>query len=425
MNENDSEYMAGLLSGLGYGPAEAPEEAGVMIVNACSVRAKSEEKLFSLLGRLSALKKRTGALLGVAGCTAQLRRDGIRKRAPAVDFIVGPDNYHRLGEILSAGRGGVCLNTGRAAGWIEPVPRRHLRADRVSGRVTVMEGCDNFCAYCVVPFARGREKFRPMGLILDEVRDLAADGIKEVQLLGQNVNSYRDPDTGRDFAILLGEVTQMPGVEWLRFITSHPKSFTPELGRAMAGLPSVCRQLHLPLQSGSTDVLRRMNRGYTRQEYLDLAAMLRGLMSGLSLSTDIIVGFPGETEKDFEETLTALERLRFSTIFSFRYSPRPLTAALKLGDDVPLEVKTRRLIRVQELQRSIQLDLHRAAVGQVQKVLCTGLSKKPPRAFSGRNEAAEVVNFDAPDSEGACVGQFVPVLITGFGPYSLRGELKR
>jgi tRNA-2-methylthio-N6-dimethylallyladenosine synthase len=423
MNENDSEYIAGLLAGMGFRPSDVPDDAGVMIVNTCSVRAKSEDKLYSLLGRLAALKKKNGALLGVVGCSAQLHRAGIRKRSPGVDFIAGPDNYHRLADILKASLENTRLDVGRAALWSEPVPRVYLRTDGLSGLVTVMEGCDNFCSYCVVPFARGREKFRPWGNILAEIRGLAEAGSKEVRLLGQNVNSYRDPETGRDFAALLSEVCRVSGIEWVRFITSHPKSFAPELARVMAVLSPVCRQLHLPLQSGSTSVLQRMNRGYTRREYFDLVTMLRELMPDLSLSTDIIVGFPGETEKDFEETLTALEQARFTNIFSFRYSPRPLTAALKLGDDVPLAVKKRRLIEAQELQKKIQIEINRAAVGRVQKVLCFGRSKKPPRVFSGRNEASQVVNFDAPPSRADCVGRFVSVLITGCGPYSLRGEL--
>jgi len=424
MNENDSEYLAGLLSGLGFRQSAVPEDARVMVVNTCSVRAKSEEKLFSLLGRLSVLKRRNRALLGVAGCSAQLRREEILRKAPAVDFIIGPDNYHRLADVLKSSLEAPCLAVGRSSGWTEPVPRVLLRTDRVSGRVTVMEGCDNFCSYCVVPFARGRERYRPWENILAEVQGLAEAGLREVQLLGQNVNSYRDPDTGGDFAALLAEVCRVPGLEWVRFITSHPKNFTPELARTMAGLPRACRQLHLPLQSGSSSVLQRMNRGYDRPGYFELLALLRGHMPDLSFSTDIIVGFPGESEKEFEETLSALEKARFASIFSFRYSPRPWTSALKLGDDVPPAVKKRRLIEVQELQKRIQIEANRAAVGRIQKVLCFGRSKKPPRTFSGRNEASQVVNFDAPPSPSDHRGEFLPILITGSGPYSLRGEMK-
>lgn len=423
MNENDSEFIAGLLSGLGLSRTATPDDAAVIVVNTCSVRAKSEEKLFSLLGRLVPLKRRSGALLGVVGCTAQLHRARLIERCPGLDFVVGPDNYHRLPEILERTSGEPCLALDRASGWHEPVPRVFERESPVIGLVTVMEGCDNFCAYCVVPFTRGREKYRPFERILQEVRDLGRKGYLEVDLLGQNVNSYRDPDSGRDFASLLAAVSEVKGIEWIRFITSHPRSFSRELVRAMAALPHVCRQLHLPLQSGSTSVLRRMNRGYGRQDYLDLVSELREAMPEIALSTDIIVGFPGETEREFEETLTALERLRFANIFSFRYSPRPLTAASKLPDDVPQDIKKKRLIEVQDLQKKIQTELNRASVGRVQRVLGLGPSKRSARVFSGRNEAAQVVNFTAP-ADSACLGRFVDVLITDFGPYSLRGELK-
>lgn len=423
MNENDSEYIAGLLAGLGLSPSPAPDDAAVIVVNTCSVRAKSEEKLFSLLGRLVPLKKKSGALLGVVGCTAQLHRDRLFERCPGLDFVVGPDNYHRLPEILARSVEETCLALDRTRAWHEPVPRVLERESAVVGLVTVMEGCDNFCSYCVVPFARGREKYRPFERILQEVSDLARRGYPEVDLLGQNVNSYRDPDTGRDFASLLAAVSEIKGIEWIRFITSHPRSFSRELVRAMAALPHVCRQLHLPLQSGSTSVLGRMNRGYGRQDYLDLVAALREAMPEIALSTDIIVGFPGETDREFEETLTALERVRFTNIFSFRYSPRPLTAASKLADDVPPDIKKKRLIEVQDLQKSIQTELNRAMVGRVQRVLGLGPSKKSARVFSGRNEAGQVVNFSAPPAS-ACLGRFVDVLITGFGPYSLRGEIK-
>jgi tRNA-2-methylthio-N6-dimethylallyladenosine synthase len=421
MNENDSEYIAGLLAGLGLAKSPSPENADILIINTCSVREKSEEKLFSLLGRFVRLKKARGGLLGVVGCSAQLHRAHLLERAPDVDFIVGPDNYPRLAEIVDASQEDHCLALSRSAGWNEPVPRPFLRESPVSAFVTIMEGCDNFCTYCVVPFTRGREKFRPARIILAEVEGLAGAGYKEVQLLGQNVNSYRDPDSGGDFSELLKRVVGVPGVEWVRFITSHPRGFSRDMARTMASLPHVCHQLHLPIQAGSTAVLQRMNRGYTREEYLSLAAFLRELMPDLSLSTDIIVGFPSETEEEFQETLSALEAVRFTNIFSFRYSPRPLTAAAKLPDDVPLAVKKRRLIEVQDLQKSIQIEGNSRLVGMVQKVLCLGESKKPPHVFAGRNEGSQVVNFSAPAGMD-CIGRFVDVRITGYGPYSLRGE---
>jgi tRNA-2-methylthio-N6-dimethylallyladenosine synthase len=292
----------------------------------------------------------------------------------------------------------------------------------VSAFVTVMEGCDNFCAYCVVPFVRGREKSRPLVSILDEVAGLAGEGFLEVQLLGQNVNAYRDPESGVDFAGLLARVSAVEGPAWVRFLTSHPKDFGPEIMAAMASSPKVCRQLHLPLQAGSDGVLERMNRGYGRTDYLRLVREVRELMPGIALSTDIIVGFPGETEEEFRLTLAALEEVRFSNIFSFRYSPRPLTAASKLGDDVPAEVKRRRLLEVQSLQKAIQAEIQAGFVGKRIRVLSTGRSKKDARVFSGRDEGHRVVNFRG---EKDSLGRFVEVAITSAGPYSLRGELLR
>jgi len=282
-----------------------------------------------------------------------------------------------------------------------------------------MEGCNNFCSYCIVPFTRGREKFRPFPNIIKEVKDLADNGYKEIQLLGQNVNSYRDPSSGKDFSALLREVNSIPGIEWIRFITSHPTKFTLDIALAMKEGEKICPQLHLPLQSGSSSVLRRMNRGYTREEYLEKIKLLRDLMPGISLNTDIIVGFPGETEKEFQETLKILEEVRYTNIFSFRYSPRPLTAASRMTDDVPFEVKKRRLIEVQELQKNIQLEKNKSMIGRVIKVLCLGKSKKNPQIFSGRNQGFQVVNFKSPKD---FTGEFTPVLITSCGPHSLQGE---
>jgi tRNA-2-methylthio-N6-dimethylallyladenosine synthase len=283
-----------------------------------------------------------------------------------------------------------------------------------------MEGCDHFCAYCVVPFARGREKFRSLAGILVELDDLAGRGYKEIQLLGQNVNSYRDPESGTGFAALLAAASRREGPEWIRFLTSHPRNFTRAIAAAMSASPRICRQLHLPLQSGSSTVLARMNRGYTREEYLERIGWLREALPDISLSTDIIVGFPGETEEEFRDTLGALETIRFANIFSFRYSPRPGTAAARGPDDVPLEVKRRRLIEVQALQKRIQTEIHGNMVGSIRKVLAVGPSKKDPAAFSGRTEGYQVVNFH---SEEDVTGRFVSLEISGCGPYSLRGRL--
>ncbi|MBN1940286.1 MAG: tRNA (N6-isopentenyl adenosine(37)-C2)-methylthiotransferase MiaB [Candidatus Aminicenantes bacterium] len=419
MNENDTERLAGYLEAAGAVPAGSIESADLVVINTCSVRAKSEEKLFSLLGRLRSLKKKHPFLVGVAGCVAQVRKDRLPEPKSGVDFVIGFDQYHRIAEIAAESRHRKMIETSRRRIFREdPVPP--VRESPWSGYVTIMEGCDNFCAYCIVPFTRGRERFRPLSAILEEVRGLAAKGFREIQLLGQNVNNYRDPKTGTDFAALLSLVAAVPGPEWVRFLTSHPKNVPPALAEAMARTPKICRQLHLPLQSGSTAVLERMKRGYTRERYLETVRTLRSLMPELRLSADIIVGYPGETEVEFEETLSALSEIRYAGIFSFCYSPRPLTAAAGLVDDIPPEVKRRRLAAVQALQKDIQTAFHQTLLGKVEKVLAVGRSKKDPAVFAGRNEGNQVVNFQGPED---CLGRFVDVEITSVGPYSLRGRM--
>jgi tRNA-2-methylthio-N6-dimethylallyladenosine synthase len=419
MNENDSEHLAGLLVAEGAEKAGSLEVSDIVIVNTCAVREKSEAKADSFLGRLSAMQKERDVVIAVAGCSAQLRRGELLRKRPRIDLVVGPGRYHELpGLIAERSRGGR-VATGRSREWREIGPAKTLRDDPSSAFVPIMEGCDNFCAYCVVPFARGREKCRPMEHVLGEVADVAAKGYREVQLLGQNVNSYRDPGTGAGFAQLLDRVSRVGGIAWVRFLTSHPRDLSPEIARVMADRPTICRQIHLPLQSGSSAVLERMNRGYTRAEYMEKIAMLKRLMPEISLSTDIIVGFPGETEEDFEATLSALEEVGYANIFSFRYSPRPRTAAARLPDDVPPEVKRTRLIALQNLQKRLQLERNRAFVGTTVRVLGTGESRKGGGRVTGRSEGFRVVNFTSPID---VLGRFVDVLITDCGPYSLVGE---
>ena len=419
MNENDSEHIAGLLGAAGAAKVERIEDADLAVVNTCAVREKSEEKLYSYLGRLRALKKKRGLLIAVAGCVAQTQREKLLRRNPAIDIILGPDNYHRLPTILAGLGSETRIWTARVRKWPEDDLRPVLRESLLSAYVTIMEGCDRFCAYCIVPFARGREKCRPLESILEEVRGLARAGYREIQFLGQNVNAYRDPATGARFDALLRAADSIEGIGWIRFITSHPGNFGLEIAEAMAGAKRACRQLHLPLQSGSTPVLERMRRGYSRGDFLEKTAMLRGLMPELALSTDIIVGFPGETETEFNETLDVLESVRFANIFSFCYSPRPRTAAARYEDDIPLEVKRRRLREVQQVQKRIQTEIHQTLIGKTIRVLCTGTSKKDSAILSGRSEGNQVVNFAAPDD---ALGRFVQVRITGCGPFSLRGE---
>jgi tRNA-2-methylthio-N6-dimethylallyladenosine synthase len=418
MNENDSEHIAGVLGQAGALRTDGPEDADIVVVNTCAVRRKSEEKLYSYLGRLAGLKRKRPFILGVAGCVAQVRRADILAKLPFVDLVVGPDGYPDLAELIVRAAEAPVARTDLVAEWREIGAETTARRNAWSAFVPVMEGCDNFCAYCIVPFSRGREKSRPLENVLAEVRSAAAAGALEVQLLGQNVNSYRDPGTGRDFAGLLGAVAALPGPEWVRFLTSHPKDLGDDIIRAMAASPKVCRALHLPLQSGSTAVLERMNRGYDREAYLALVARLNEGLPGIALSTDVIVGFPGETEEDFQATCRVLREVRFAGVFSFRYSPRPLTAAAALADDVPLEVKRRRLVELQALQRSIQVESNRTFLGRDLRVLATGPSPKGGGRFSGRTEGNLVVNFDA---SGDPTGRFLTVRITGSGPYSLHG----
>jgi tRNA-2-methylthio-N6-dimethylallyladenosine synthase len=420
MNENDSEHILGILRRAGADAADRPEDADIVIVNTCAVRQKSEEKLYSYLGRLARLKKKRPFVLGIAGCVAQVRKAGLLARRPAIDLVVGPDGYLDLPELVLRAAESPEVRTAIGPDWREIGAEATARANTWSAFVPVMEGCDNRCAYCIVPFSRGPEKYRPAANVLAEVRAAAEAGALEVQLLGQNADSYKDPTSGLGFAGLLEAVAAVPGPEWVRFIASHPKNFGPDIIRAMAANPKVCRALHLPLQSGSTAVLARMNRGYTREAYLDLAARLKEGLPGLLLSTDIIVGFPGEMEEDFEATCGVLREVRFAGIFSFRYSPRPLTAAAALPDDVPLEVKRRRLVELQSLQRSIQTETNRTFLGRELRVLATGPSPKGAGRFRGRTEGNQVVNFDAPADP---VGRFVTVRVTGSGPYSLHAVM--
>ncbi len=418
MNELDSERIAGALTAAGARKVDRLEDSRLLVVNTCAVRRKSEEKLYSYLGRLRGWKRSRGGLIAVTGCVSQLERERILERAPDVDIVAGPDSYHRLAAELAGGPTSRAVLASRSRAWREDLRGPVLRESPVSAFVTIMEGCDNFCSYCVVPFARGRAKYRPLAAILDEVRSLALAGVKEIQFLGQNVNTYRDPGTGAGFADLIGLSDRVEGIEWIRFITSHPRDLGPEAVAAMAEAKRVCRQLHLPLQAGASSVLERMNRGYTREDYLERVRLLRDRMPGIALSTDIIVGYPGETEAEFSETLSALETIRFASIFSFKYSPRPRTAAARLPDDVPAEVKTRRLLEVQALQKRIQTSFHEGFIGRTIRVLCLGRSRKDPRVRSGRSEENLVVNFEA---AAECRGRFVQVRITSAGPYSLRG----
>ena len=420
MNVSDSEHIAGMLSASGMTPSPNPEESDVIIVNTCAVREKSEEKFFSFLGRLESLKREKGTMIGVVGCIAQLHKSKIWDKKPSLDFIVGPDNYAKIPEIVHSRSGEKVLFTEWRAEWNDQSCQQIQRESKVSAYISIMEGCNNFCSYCIVPFTRGREKYRPIASILKEAAELASKGYKEIQLLGQNVNSYIDPDTGEDFVHLLKKMDEIDSIEWIRFITSHPKNFSDEIAYVMKETNKVCHQLHLPVQSGSTSVLQRMNRGYARKDYLQKIELLRKLMPDIHLSTDIIVGFPGETQAEFQETLSLLSYVRYTNIFSFRYSPRPRTAAARMKNNVHFQLKKDRLIQVQALQKQIQLEKNESSIGTTQKVLCTGVSKKDPHVYAGRNAGYQVVNFTSPEDVR---DRFIHVKILSCGPYSLFGEI--
>jgi tRNA-2-methylthio-N6-dimethylallyladenosine synthase len=421
MNDNDSEHIAGILGSCGAQLSDSLEESDLIIINTCAVREKSEEKLYSLLGRLNSIRKKEekNFTIGVVGCVAQLHRSKLLEKMPQIDFILGPDNYWQIPEIIPKHLEEKIISTNWSKDWHEISAAQTKRTSHVSALVTIMEGCNNFCAYCVVPYTRGREKYRPTPQILAEIQDLAHNGYKEIQLLGQNVNSYIDPNSQMGFVKLLRKVNTVEGIDWIRFITSHPKNFSIDIAMAMKESEKVCHQLHLPVQSGSAAVLQRMNRGYTRKEYLQIIKELRRLMPDICLSTDIIVGFPGESDNEFQETMSLLEEVRYTQIFSFRYSPRPLTKAENITDDVPFSVKKERLMAVQNLQKNIQIETNQALVGSTIKVLCTGRSKKDRNIFSGRNAGYQVINFS---SIKEVEDRFVNVQITSCGPYSLRGH---
>jgi len=421
MNENDSERISGLLKYEGALPEDSLEDSDIIIINTCAVRQKSEEKLYSLLGRLRDLKRKKDITVGVVGCVAQLYRSGLIEKKPVIDFVLGPDNYGQILDILANQTDEKIVSTHWRREWHEVPSSKVHRKRKTSAYATIMEGCDNFCAYCVVPFTRGREKHRPERNILKEIRQLAQEGYLEIQLLGQNVNSYRDPETGTSFEHLLKGVNHIEGIQWIRFLTSHPKDLPVSLARTIKEAKKICHQLHLPLQSGSSRVLEKMNRGYTKEKYLEKIQMLRSFLPDMSFSTDIIVGFPGETEYDFEQTIEVLKTVRFTNIFSFRYSPRPHTVAAKTEDSVPFAVKRDRLLAVQDIQKQIQLEHNSSLIGKTEKVLCLGKSKKDQQRYSGRNEAYQVVNFH---SDLDVIGQFVDVHITSCGPYSLHGEIR-
>ncbi len=423
MNVLDGRRFVGLLAGDGYAESPAPESADVILLNTCSVRDRAEQKVYARLGRLALLKrKRPGLVLGVCGCVAQQEGEKLLSKMPFVDFVLGTGRIEALPAVLRRVReeGDRPCETALDLDEVAYTPGVIAREAGHRAAITVAEGCNKNCTFCVVPFTRGRERNRRLKDVVEESRGLVAGGAVEIELLGQTVNAYRDPGSGEDFAGLLRAVAALPGLKRLRFVTSHPRNFTPKLVAAMAGSDVVCPALHLPVQSGSDAVLRRMKRQYTRAEYLRLVGEIRRAVPGLALSTDLIVGFPGETEAQFEETLTLLKEARFAQAFAFVYSPRPGTAAARWKNDVTPAAASARLARLMLEQQNLQRELNRSLEGSVLDVLVDGLDRHGRRA-SGRTPCNRVTNIEAPAPLPP--GTFASVRITRGYPNSLLGSL--
>ncbi len=419
MNVNDSERLSGLLREHGFEAAPDEASADFVFLNTCAVREKAASKMRHSIGRLRRLKReRPDLRIGVGGCVAQLEGAAILDRASPVDVLVGTHNLHRVPELLDevARTGRAAVDLDRAADPFAIPPSLVAHQNPVRAYVTVMEGCNHVCSFCVVPRTRGPERNRPASDIVAEVRDLVGRGVPEVMLLGQTVNAYRDGAC--DFGELLGRVHAVEGLQRLRFTTSHPEHVDRRMVEAFARLPRLCPYLHLPFQSGSDRILESMRRGYTRQQYLDVVASLRDRVPALALSTDVIVGYPGETQAEFEDTMGALETVGFDGLFAFTYSPRPGTTAFRLADDVPAEEKGRRLQVVNAHQQQWQRRRNEARLGRIEEVLVE--SADGEGHVSGRTPQFRIVHFDGP---ARLVGRSPRVEITGAGPNALRGAL--
>ena len=428
MNDYDASKMADVMHAAeGYEPTNDPEQADLILFNTCSIREKAQEKVFSDLGRVRHLKAK-GVMIGVGGCVASQEGAAIIDRAPYVDVVFGPQTLHRLPQMLAQRRA-----QGRAQvdiSFPEIEKFDHLPPARVEGAsafVSIMEGCSKYCSYCVVPYTRGEEVSRPFDDVLAEVAGLAEQGVKEVTLLGQNVNAYRGTMGGTDeiadFALLLEFVHEIPGIERMRYTTSHPKEFTQRLIDAYGRLPKLVNHLHLPVQHGADRILAAMKRGYTTLEYKSTIRKLRAVRPDISLSTDFIVGFPGETDDDHQRSLRLIEDIGYDASFSFIFSPRPGTPAAALHDDTPHEVKLQRL---QQLQALIETNVQRISAsraGTVQRILVEGRSRKSALELMGRTECNRIVNFDGGPQSARLVGQMIDVRITQALPHSLRGEV--
>ncbi len=422
MNEHDSEKMAGLLAAQGMVPARGEGEADVILLNTCAIREKAAEKVFTRLGQLRRLKLELPDLvIGVCGCVAQMEQEKIFRRAPHVDFVMGPRHLGSLARLVRDAR-----HKRRQVALLDPCdrlvpeePERALRSGRAKAYITVMEGCNKGCTFCVVPSTRGRESCRTPASILDEATSVVEEGFPEIELLGQNVNAYRSGSW--NFTRLLSAVSQVPGLRRLRFTTSHPLHFRDSIPELMRVHPVICPHVHLPIQSGSNRILQGMRRGHTREEYLALIDRARRSVADLAFSTDVIVGFPGETEDDFRQTLEIIRKVRYHQMYAFVYSPRPGTPAAALEDGVPREEKSERLQRLLAVQEGIQREIGEGYVGSTQEVLVEGPSVRDPRMLTGRTVTNRIVNFAGPPS---LTGKLVNARIVRATAVSLRGEME-
>jgi tRNA-2-methylthio-N6-dimethylallyladenosine synthase len=423
MNEYDSERVAGLLRERDYELTADEREADVILLNTCAIREKAEDKVFSKLGELKRLKAaRPDLVIGVMGCMAQLQQENVLRRAPSVDLVFGSPAIARVGELVERARRErrPVLDTAEAP--LVKITAKPAGADRLKAFVTVMEGCEKHCTFCVVPRTRGRERSHTPAAIVAEIEGLVAEGCREVTLLGQTVNAYgRDLTPPTDLAELFHRVNDVEGLARIRFTTSNPYNLTPQLIRAMREVPKVCEWFHLPLQSGSDRILERMNRGYTRARYLELVEALREAEPAMAFSTDIIVGFPGETDEDFEATVEMLERVGYDNVFVFRYSRRPGTPAAAMPDQIPEAVKAARNGRLLEVVQRVTAARSGLLAGRTMEVLVDGTSRKSPGELAGRTRCNRVVNFDGQGR--VAVGDVIHVLVTDVLPHSLRGAL--
>ena len=426
MNEHDSESILLLLEGFFYRETKEPKEADLILINTCSVREKPEHKVYSAVGRFRRLKEERGTVIGVAGCVAQQEGNLLLERIPYLDLVLGTQAIPLLPQLLQridVSGEQVCETSFDPEGTYlkASLPQKGTSPVRVKSYVTIMQGCDRFCSFCIVPYVRGRERSRPSLEIVEEVRRLGETGVKEICLLGQNVNAYgKGPEGEVGFAELLRRLNDIEGIERIRYTTSNPADLSDELIHAFSKLEKLCEHFHLPFQSGSDRILRAMHRGYARESYLEKIERLKMNCPSIALTADVIVGFPGEEEKDFEETLDLMQRVRFDDLFSFKYSPRKGTRATRFSDQIDEDVKQARLSLLQNIQKEITLQKNVALEGGVQEILVEGRSKQSDRDVTGRTRSNKIVNFKG---DLILVGKLVQVRITKAFPHSLRAEM--